>query len=101
MQQILARNPQLTPDQADMLIQMLRSSNNGKLSGLSVQQILKGVEELMRQEGLASGARREMVEETRESECSICMENMRPGAPNVRRLPCSHSFHSNCINVSR
>ena len=83
-----------------MLIQMLRSSNNGKLSGLSVQQILKGVEELMRKEGLASGARREMVEETRESECSICMENMMPRAPNVRRLPCSHSFHSNCINVS-
>ena len=52
----------------------------------------------MREDGLA---RREVVEETRESECSICMEIMRPRAPNVRRLPCSHSFHSNCINVSK
>ena len=51
----------------------------------------------MREDGLA---RRDVVDETRESECSICMEIMRPRAPNVRRLPCSHSFHSNCINVS-
>ena len=39
-------------------------------------------------------------QDTSDSECSICMENMRPGAPNVMTLPCSHRFHKNCINVS-
>ena len=93
-QQILTRNPQLTAEQAAFFIQKLRASNNGKLSGLSLQTIFQRVETLMREAGLA---RREVVE----SECSICMEVMLPGVKKVRKLPCSHSFHSNCINVSK
>ena len=97
LHQILARNPQLTSEQADLYIQKLRASRNGKLSGLSVQDIIKGVEALMREDGLA---RREVIEENSENECSICFEIMRPRARDVRSLPCSHRFHSSCINVS-
>jgi len=61
LHQILARNPQLTSEQADLYIQKLRARRNGKLSGLSVQDIIKGVDALIREDGLA---RREVVEET-------------------------------------
>ena len=92
-QQICARNPHLSADQAAQYILKLRQSNsNGRLTGLSLQEIFQGVEKLMRQDGQG--------QETSESECSICMENMQPGAPSVRTLPCSHRFHNSCINVS-
>ena len=87
---IRARYPHLSAVQAYIYILKLKQSNNGVLSGLSLQEIFRGVEQLMSQDG-----------QGQESECSICMEIMRPRAPNVRRLPCSHSFHSNCINVSK
>ena len=60
LHQILARNPQLTSEQADLYIQKLRASRNSKLSGLSVQDIIKGVDALIREDGLA---RRGVVEE--------------------------------------
>lgn len=88
--QILARNPQLTAEEADRLIQEIRASNDGKLSGLSIQTIFDRVEKLMKEGG---GGRTEVVEE-----CSICFEVLQPGDPNVRRLPCSHRFHKGCIN---
>ena len=69
-----------------------RAQHNGTLSGLSPQEIFQGVEQLMRLDGQG--------QETRKSECSICMEDMLPGAPNVRTLPCNHSFHKKCIDVS-
>ena len=93
-QQILARNPQLTAEEADFLIQEIRAGNDGKLSGLSIQTIFDRVEKLMKEGG--GGGRTEPVEE-----CSICFEVLQPGDQNVRRLPCSHRFHKSCINVSR
>ena len=71
----------------------MNQSNNGKLSGLSPQEIFQGVEQLMRQDSSEE-------QETKESECSICMDSMQAGAPNVRTLTCNHSFHKKCINVS-
>ena len=92
-EKICARYPHLSEDQAAQYILKLNQSNNGVLSGLSPQEIFQGVEQLMRLDSSEE-------QETRESECSICMEDMQPGAPNVRTLPCSHSFHNSCINVS-
>jgi len=81
----------LTAEEADRLIQEVRASNDGKLSGLSIQTIFQRVEKLMKEGG--AGFRREAVEE-----CSICFESLLPGDPNVRRLPCNHRFHHDCIN---
>merc|ERR1712029_714821 len=47
-QKILARNPHLTAEEADSLIQGVRKSN-GKLSGLSIQTIIQCAEKLMKE----------------------------------------------------
>ncbi|KAK1629272.1 hypothetical protein QYE76_003587 [Lolium multiflorum] len=35
--------------------------------------------------------------ETREDECPICLHDFLPGGKELRTMPCSHSFHEQCI----
>ena len=115
--QLLAKLPELTAEEADNYIQILREKNHGKLSGLSVVDIKNGVEELWRKEvGAAAGGvgavgfRRGRPsggqqlagageEEEKVPECSICLEKM-GGADYMELNPCKHSFHGHCIRVS-
>ena len=112
---ILAKHPQLSYEQADRHIQILRIKNNGKLSGLSVTDILTGVETLMREEmssslrsppsssgASASVLSRDNSDDTDpENNCSICLESMGDdGYGDSKRLnPCRHKFHVHCIDV--
>ena len=121
----LAKLPDLTAEQADKYIQILRERNQGKLSGLSVVDIKKGVEELWKKDtgavGGAAGAvgavgfgrgrqiggqfggrsAQSAPAEEEEAECSICLEPVSPNDANYKELnPCKHGFHLNCITVS-
>ena len=110
---ILAKHPQLSYEQADRYIQLLRTKNLGKLSGLSIQGIITGVESLMREEmsslrstsasSAGSSLSRDNSDDTDpENNCSICLENMMDdGYGDSKRLnPCRHRFHVHCIDVS-
>ena len=77
------RHPDLSEEQTLRYIQELRSYNDGKLTGLSIPDILGGVEQLMQQH--------------QDGECSICLEDM---THNTHQLPCGHIFHRHCIDVS-
>ena len=103
--QLLAKLPDLTAEQADKYIQILRERNHGKLSGLSVVDIKNGVEELWRKDtGAVGGAGAVGFGRGRQAEaeeCSICLDPVRPGDPDYKELnPCKHSFHFHCIRVS-
>ena len=123
--QLLDKLPDLTAEQADKYIQILRERNHGKLSGLSVVDIKNGVEELWRkdtgavggpvgaagavgfgrgrQPGGQFGGRPGQAGpvEDEEAECSICLDPVYPGDANYKELnPCKHRFHFNCIRVS-
>ena len=112
--QLLAKLPELTAEEADNYIQILREKNHGKLSGLSVDDIKNGVEELWRNErgacggvgavgfrrGRPSGGQQLAgAGEEEVPECSICLEKM-GGADYMELNPCKHSFHGHCIRVS-
>ena len=104
---------------------MLRERNQGKLSGLSVVDNTKGVEELWRKDiGAGGGAAGAMgavgfgrgrqvggqlggrsvqsaPAEEEDAECSICLEPVSPRDANYKELnPCKHGFHRQCISVS-
>ena len=70
-QQICARNPHLSADQAAQYILKLRQSNsNGRLSGLSHQEIFQGVEKLKGSwllDGACSEMRKDMYRQVQQS----------------------------------
>jgi len=83
--QIRERYPHLSEEQADNYIQLLRTANNGKLSGMSIPRILEGVASLI------ADARED------DSECVICYDIMNDY--NSKKLnPCRHRFHNHCID---
>jgi len=79
---------ELSTIDADRYIDMLRSENNGKLTGLTIQTIYDRVGQFM------SADRNKRM---RENECSICLENMAERDSRTLKL-CSHKFHKQCIN---
>merc|ERR1712202_25355 len=80
---------ELSTTDAERYIDMLRSENNGKLTGLVIQTIYDRVGQFM------SADRNKRM---RENECSICLENMAERDSRTLK-PCSHKFHKQCINV--
>ncbi|XBH84309.1 hypothetical protein VPH35_072526 [Triticum aestivum] len=44
-----------------------------------------------------AGLARAAVGDTREEECVVCLESFKEG-DDIRKLPCSHGFHSCCIS---
>jgi len=83
---------QLSANDALRYIDMLRSENNGKLSGLSMQTIYERVGQYMRVDR-NKGA----VEHVMDNNCSICLEDMMEQDSRMLN-PCSHKFHNQCIN---
>ena len=103
--QLLAKLPDLTAEQADKYIQILRERNHGKLSGLSVVDIKNGVEELWKKDVGAAAVvgfgRGKQGEKEEVAECSICLDPVSPVDPQYKELkPCKHRFHDSCIRVS-
>ena len=117
IQQLRAKMPALSVEQADRYIQLLRERNNGKLSGLSVNDIKNGVEEIWKAEvgeenvsqGFGAigrrpynpviGAPRQVSPEDEDIECTICLEKIETSNCRVLK-PCNHKFHHQCIGVS-
>lgn len=112
--QLRQKLPDLPTEQADKYIQALRERNDGKLSGLSVNGIMQGVEELWRKDvGAATGfgavgrpkhnpvvggVRHVPADYEDDTECSICMGDDQMDNMNSRQLdPCKHRFHNKCI----
>ena len=117
--QLRERMPELTTEQADKYIQILRDRNGGKLSGLSVTDIKNAVEKLWKEEGGAEtasggfgavgrgrhnpvvGGGRHIPQEEEDTECTICLEKIDNNPVTTRVLkPCGHKFHRHCIGVS-
>ena len=82
----------MTSEEAGRYLAMVRVRNKGRLSGLSIAEILGRVRALWEAERGRGG-----------STCSICMEGagQQQGAGQVWRQlqPCLHSFHAVCIEV--
>jgi len=90
--QLQGRYTDLSQPDAERYIHMLRESNNGKLSGMSIQSIFDRVGAFMR-----TDRERRRVENDSDNNCSICLEDMHDR--DSRRLnPCEHKFHNACID---
>eukprot|EP00092_Neocalanus_flemingeri_P039096 GFUD01042557.1.p1 GENE.GFUD01042557.1~~GFUD01042557.1.p1 ORF type:complete len:1549 (-),score=469.67 GFUD01042557.1:273-4919(-) len=90
--QLQGRYSDLSTPDAERYIQMLRSENNGKLSGMSIQAITERVALFMR-----ADRERRRAENDSDNNCSICLEDMMER--DSRRLnPCNHKFHNQCID---
>ena len=70
-------HPNLSQSQALDYVMKLRKSNNGKLTGMSFQDILDGVAKF--------------IHSDEEGECSICFEDMDSG-DSMYLNPCYHRF---------
>jgi len=83
--QLITRHPQLSEETAEDFLKKVREKNNGKLSGMSIPQIIHGVEQFMG------------IQAYEDKDCSICLEEMKDY--NSRRLPnCGHKFHKSCMD---
>jgi len=90
--QLQGRYTDLSQPDAERYIHLLRESNNGKLSGMSIQSIFDRVGAFMR-----TDRERRRVENDTDNNCSICLEDMHDR--DSRRLnPCEHKFHNACID---
>jgi len=88
--QLQGRYTDLSQPDAERYIHRLRESNNGKLSGMSIQSIFDRVGAFMRTDW--------RVESDTDNNCSICLEEMHDR--DSRRLnPCEHKFHNTCIDA--
>ena len=112
--QLRQKLPNLTMEQADRYIQILRERNDGKLSALSVTGIMQGVQDLWvndvgaaaafgavgqaRHNPVVGGARHVPADIGNDNECIICFDEM--DNRNSRQLTCNHRFHLSCIKVS-
>lgn len=75
----------------------LRKSNNGKLSGMSIQDIMKKVGTFIERDTRLRVVAAEAAANDENEDCSICMEDM--NATDSRYLnPCRHRFHNTCID---
>jgi len=89
--QLQKDHPNLSSADAQGYIMELRKSNNGKLSGMSIQDIMKKVGTFIERDSANSAGACE------NESCSICFEDMIP--TDSRYLnPCRHRFHNHCIN---
>jgi len=90
--QLQSRYTDLSTPDAERYIHMLRESNNGKLSGMSIQSIHERVGNYMR-----TDRENRRADYDTDNNCSICLEDM--SERDSRRLnPCEHKFHNDCIN---
>ena len=89
--QLQSHFSELGTTDAQRYIDMLRSENNGKLSGLVMQTIYDRVGQFM-----SADRNKRMME----NECSICLEDMTDRDSRMLK-PCGHKFHNQCINVKR
>jgi len=81
---LLQKNHQdLSPSQALDYVMKLRKANNGKLTGMSIQDILDRVAAF--------------IQEDQDKDCSICFEDM-DSEDSMYLQPCRHRFHKACIN---
>merc|ERR1712179_56514 len=88
--QLQGRYTDLSQPDAERYIHRLRESNNGKLSGMSIQSIFDRVEAFMRTDW--------RVESDTDINRSICLEDMHDR--DSRSLnPCEHKFHNTCIDA--
>jgi len=86
-------HPSLSLADAHSYVMELRKSNNGKLSGMSIQDIIKKVASFIeRDRGVSCGV------SARDENCSICFDDM-SAADSTSLSPCHHRFHINCINI--
>jgi len=89
--QLQGRYPDLSQTDAERYIRLLRESNNGKLSGMSIQSIFDRVGAFIRTD------RESRRPDDTDNNCSICLEDMTDR--DSRRLnPCEHKFHNACID---
>jgi len=92
VEKLVSRYPDMTSEEAGRHLAMVRVRNKGRLSGLSIAEILGRVRALWEAERGRGG-----------STCPICMEGagQRQGADQVWRQlqPCLHSFHAVCIEA--
>jgi len=91
--QIQKEHPNLSSVDAQTYVLELRKSNNGKLSGMNVQDIMKKVDNFIKRDrGMSGGGSDD------DDNCSICFEDMY--ATDSRYLnSCGHRFHIHCINL--
>merc|ERR1719319_1743291 len=74
--QLKGYHPNLSLADAHSYLMELRQSNNGKLSGMSIQDIKEKVASLLKRDrGMACGA------STEDKNCSICFDDMSPTIP--------------------